>query len=439
MENAEFFKKGTVCMRGARGNYNRREPALPKVQRVELSEKHIKLRIILIVVFLIVGIVALAIFVSSLLRKEAGWREIEPAETLPALQETFVFSYELGTSDTATAEYRVLSTLYAQLGSEYWALFDRYAEYEEIVNLYEINRTPNQTLTVSPVLYAAMQQITAEGARYLYLAPVLDEYASLMLCENDVHASARDPYRSEEAAAYISSLMRYCGDEQSISLELLGDNQICLHVSEEYLQFAAEQELDALIDFGWFKNAFIIDALADAFASAGYVKGNLVSVDGYTRNFDTTHRTPYVYHYFDRQGNAICKAADLAYTGDIAIVDLRAFPIREADAYRTYIYADGSTVTQYVDPADGYYRYAANGLLAYSDTNSCAEIALSIAPIYLANVLNTKALDALLDRDIATIITTDCVIRNNGTDMAPMEGSLYQNETLHYTHEAVIH
>ncbi len=426
-------------MRGARGGAQRREPVLPRIYRVEVSEKNIKLRVVLIVLFLIIGVIALTVFVSSLLRKEAGWREIEPSEQVPILQKEFVLMYELGTTGSATAEYRAITELYTQIGSEYCALLDRYAAYEDVVNLYTINHSPNQTLTVSPMLYESLERVIRDGERYLYLAPVLDEYNSLLTCENDIYAAARDPHRDESAADYVAMLMQYCSDPDMIELVLLDDYRVCLQVSDAYLSLAQQYELEALIDFGWLKNAFIIDGIAEALSSAGMVKGHIASYDGFTRNMDTTNQTVYAYNYYDRYENTIFDAAIFTYTGDMAVVDLRAFAIRQSDEYRIYTYADGVCVAMYVDPADGYYRYAADGLLAYSDTNSCADIALSVAPLFLVDTLDTQALNDLLTVDIATIVTTDGVIGNNGTDMTPVEGSLYADTAVQYRYRTGAH
>ncbi|MBQ7337200.1 MAG: hypothetical protein IJW40_01965 [Clostridia bacterium] len=418
-------------MRGARGGSRRREPALPKVQKIEVSEKNIKLRAVLVAVFVVIGVIALTVFVATLLRKEDGWREIETTSAVAGLSDEFVLQYDLGSTASATAEYRSISQLYTKTGSHLYALFDRYEEKEGVVNLYTISHSPNETLQIDPVLYDAFAAMEASGMRYLYLAPVYAEYESLFHCENDIYAANRDPKRSESAREYIAALMRYCVDETMINLELLGDDRVCLRVSEEYLTFAEEYELDALIDFSWLKNAFIIDALADALASAGYTVGNLSSYDGYMRNLDTTGNE-YTYNYFDRYQNGIYHAATLQYRGDLAVVDLRTYALRQQDTMRMYAYADGVYATLYVDPADGYYRNALHGLLAYSDTNGCAEIALSVAPAFIAEQLDQTLLSQVTEQDIYALWTVDGLISNNGPDLTVNESSLHSSETITY-------
>jgi hypothetical protein len=423
-------------MRESRGFGRRREPVVPKVHKVELPEKNIKLRVILIAVFLLIGVIALTIFVSSILKKEAGWREIEVTDKTTGFSQEFVMQYHLGVLDDATAEYRAITSLYTEYGNFFYALFDRYAGYENIVNVYQINRAPNTVLKVDPVLYDALGAMEASEARYLYLGPVYDEYVSLMQCENDAYAAARDPRRSEDARAYIEMLLSYCTDPAMISLELLGDNQICLHVADEYLALAQAYEFEALIDFGWLRNAFIIDAVADTLASSGFVLGNIASYDGFTRNLDTIGDEDYAYNYFDRYQNSICHAAVLTYRGDLAVVDLRTFALREQDLTRTYTYADGTAATLYIDPADGQYRHALHGLLAYSDTNSCAEIALTVAPMFIADALPDDAAATLQGKDIAMVTATDALITNSGDNLTLVPGTLYQNAQFAYQYQS---
>lgn len=420
------------------GKRSRREPVLPKVQKIEVSEKHVKLRVILIAVFLLIGVVALTFGVVSLLKKDTGWREIEPDSSAPALSYEFILQYNLGSSGmSATAEYRAITEIYSKAGRELYELLDLEAEYQGVVNLYTLNHTPNCEFDVDPRLYQILERMEQSGQRYLYLQPIYTEYDGLFSSGEDSFAALRDPYRSEGAREEIAELLRYGNDSSMIRLELLGDCRVCLHVAEEYLAFAEQHAVESLIGLGWLKNAAIIDALAEALSSSGYVYGVLTSYDGYTRNLDTATQTVYGYHYFDRYENGIYDAATFHYSGDMAIVDLRAFAIREADDYRMYIYRDGTVAIGYVDPTDGYYRYAANGLLAYSDTNDCLEIALKIAPIFLAQTLDDEALAALKTEDIDTIYCNDGEIFHSGTDFSLLEDSLWTDETITYRYHTV--
>jgi len=58
--------------------------------------------------------------------------------------------------------------------------------------------------------------------------------AVCFFCEDDSQTVDYDPYQNSEIAAYA-------GDKDSVEIKFLGDDQVCLFVSEEYLAFAEEK------------------------------------------------------------------------------------------------------------------------------------------------------------------------------------------------------
>ena len=107
------------------------------------------------------------------------------------------------------------------------------------------------------------------------------------------------PRENKETAAYFEEFLTYANDPDAVDLELLGDNRVRLHVSEEYLAFAAENGIDSFIDFYWMKNAFIVDYLAESLADAGFTNGSISSYDGFVRNLDERD-VSYSFNIYDR-------------------------------------------------------------------------------------------------------------------------------------------
>ena len=415
-----------------RGSTRDRRPYVRPVQKLEVSEKNTRLRFILMIVFLVIGAAALGIFVSQLLGKDSGWREIET--DVPGISEEIIFNYDLGSGGMgASAEYRLIEALYSETASKLYQLFDRYAEYDGINNLYTINQHPNEVLVVDEMLYDALKMMTEQGGRYLYLAPVYAEYNGIFTCENDMHAARRDPNKDENTLAYFSEITRMLNDPEMIELELLGDGKICLHVAETYLEWARINAIDCLIDFAWLKNAFIVDSIAQVMIDAGYTLGNVTSFDGFGRNLDPTGRI-YSYNVFDRFGNGIYSAATFKYEKPTAIVFMRNYPMStELDRYRYYSYADGDIATGYLDPADGCYRSALHNVTSYSTERGCAEIALALAPIYIAQAFDAQALNALVEQDIYSLWGMDGVLYYN--EQYVSLDSLYSDAAVTYRKE----
>lgn len=411
---------------------NIRKPKKQKpVQQVELSEKNIKLRVVLFIAALVVAMISLAVFLFSLLNKDPGWKSVPNDTKDTAIGEELVFSYNLGQSGVdATAEYKRLSALYEQTTDRLYRMFAADQAYDGVNNLYTISRNPGQVIEVDPILYRALKLTEERGDRMLYLAPVYREYDNLFYSDAEHQAADRDPYRSEDAAEYIRTLMTYVRNPEAIRLELLENNRVRLNVSAEYRDFLAKYEIDTLIDFYTLRNAFIVDAAADALIEAGYTRGNLTSYDGYTRNLDNSG-TVYGYNVPDIQENTVYPAAQLAYHSAAALVCFRDYPINSMDAWRFYVYNDGSSAFPYIDPTDGLYRSATHTLIGFSQHKGCAEMALRLLPIYTAKTLDTFILKAMQMEDITTVWCADRKVYYTGDNSTTVQ-NLYNANGMTY-------
>jgi hypothetical protein len=417
-----------------RGSAKDRRPYVKPVQKIEVSEKNTKFRLILTIVFLVIGALSLGIFVSQIFGKDSGWREIDSG--VPGITEEIIFSYDLGASGVAaSAEHRLIKSSYSEAAGKIYALFDVYQAYDGLNTLYTLNTHPNEIITVDELLYQALKAITAQGKRYLYAGAAYAEYRAIFTCETDTFAARRDPNKNEDAHMYFAEMMRYANDPAMIDLELLGDGKVCLHVSEEYLSFIASNSIEVLIDFAWLRNAFVVDALAEAMITAGYTMGHLSSSDGFTRNLDARGWI-YSYNVFDRFENTIYPAAVWKYEKPMAIVFLRDYPMStEKDSFRYYSYADGQIATPYLDMSDGCYRSALHNIVAYSANMSCADIALRIAPIYIADVLDLQAIATAARDGVYAIWGEDGVLYYNEPYVSL--DSLYSDAVCTYRKEQV--
>ena len=105
----------------------------------------------------------------------------------------------------------------------------------------------------------------------------------------------------------------------------------------------------------------------------------------------------------------------------------------ELDRYRYYSYADGDIATGYLDPADGCYRSALHNVTSYSTERGCAEIALALAPIYIAQAFDAQALNALVEQDIYSLWGMDGVLYYN--EQYVSLDLLYSDATVTYRKE----
>lgn len=378
-----------------------RRPYLPRIQRIELSEKNIKLRWVLIVVLLAIAAVALTTGIKSMLETEPGWQEVEVTSSNLNCSRDFVLMYEFGADGTSpTAEYREIALRYTQLTEAAYTIFS--AESESGDNLQYLNSHVNEPVTVAHELYLALEQMVRYDSRYPFLAPAAKAYEAVFLSANDAEAALYDPAMNVELASYVQKAAAYVADPEMVWVEVLGNDQVRLNVAQEYLAFAAENEIDIYLDFGWMKNAFIADMIAEAMTADGYTHGYIASYDGFTRNLDDRGNA-YSFNLFDRYEDTITIPAALTYEGPASIVYLRNYPLSEEDRWHFYAYETGAVTSVYLDIRDGMSVSSTDNLVSYSRDSSCAEVMLQMAPIFLTDTLQEETLLALDQKGIHSI------------------------------------
>lgn len=350
-----------------------REPR--PITRIEVSEGNKKLRIVLIIVLLVIGAVSLTAGIMSLLNKDTGWQAVEVPSAEPNGSSEFIFQYNFtGTGAQATALHKQISAVYTEGLTKTYQVFK--SEEAASGNLADVNAHVNEAVTVDPLLYTAFQKL--QDTRYHYLAPVYAHYDNVIFSTSEEYLEEVDPRVSKDAKAHVAQIAAFAADEAAIRLELLENNQVKLYVSQEYLEFARENEIVKFVDLHYMANAFIIDYLADTMEQNGFTRGFLVSTDGYTRNLDSTEI--YSMSLFDRVGDTVYPAGVMHYRGPVSMVLLKDYPVNSTDTF--YRASGDHVVFPYADPADGMYKASTPTLLSYSYAMGCADVLLKMLPSF---------------------------------------------------------
>jgi len=392
---------------------------------IELSEKHNEKKFLLFIVLLAFGLFMIGYGLYSALTTDPGWREIEPQKTEELnCGDEFVLMYNVGASGIgATVEYKEIVNLYSEATMKAYQLFTGYSEYEGIHNVCYINAHPNEEIEVDEVLYNAFELLQEYGNRNLYLGPIYTYYDNLFYISDESELVYYDPYTSEEIRTYYEEIASFAANPDQIRLELLENQKIKLVVSDEYLQYANEYEIDSFIDFYWMKNAFIIDYLAETLIANGHTLGTISSYDGYCRNLDDSGNV-YAFNVYDKEVQGIYEATVLNYSGAHSIVNLKDFAVSEKETSRIYELKNGEARTNYVVPT------AIDGLISYSNETGCAEIMLQMSPVYFAEQFEAEKLQDLCEQDIYSIYCEDRVIYYNEADATFTEE--YQDSQIQY-------
>ncbi len=402
----------------------------PTITNIEVSDKNVKVRAVLVILLLALGLGLLSYGIYALVTKEPGWYTIELTEGYTDLNNELIFNYRIGDGEVSAAdEHKAVSTLYAAEVSRVYRLLDIYQGYEDVVNLYTLNQYPGETFEVDPVLYEAFSLMEETGSRIPYMAPVFSMYRNLFSSQTDAEAGLIDPHTDEETREYLGQVMAYAADPAMIRVELLENHAVSLYISDEYRAFLREHEITDYIDFGWLTNALIVDHVADVMISRGFTAGNITSYDGYTRNFDFSGEY-YGFNIFDRKGSNVYPAAVAQYRGQISMVFLRDYPLSMQDMTVYYAYEDGRYVHRYANPATGIYESSLRNLVSYSYDAGCAEVAIRMADVFISEAFNEGKVEEMSKDRVYTIWCLDETVCYN--DEALILRDFYEDETLSY-------
>lgn len=413
--------------RGARRD---RRPYIPPVERIELSKDHIRTRWIATFFFLAIGVASLAIALHSSLTPEVGWEEIPANASGPeTCANEFVFMYNLGAGEkSASAEKRELTALYTEATDQAYRLFHSSETFDGVQNIASINSHPNETVSVDPALYAALELLNRSDVRLQYLGPAYEIYNGVFNCQDDFQTLDFDPVQNESVRGLFAEIAAYAEDAEAVKLELLGNNQVCLHVSDAYLQFANENETTDFLDLNWMKNAFAADFIAQKMTDAGYTRGVLSSYDGFVRNLDDSGTTAYQLMLFDRKDQTVYPAAVMQYGGPKSLVYLRAYPAAGQDLMHYYTLENGEIRVPYLDARDGLPKACVGGLASYTETGSCAEILLRVIPEYVCDTFREEAILALAEDGIESVWCQNGVLSH--TEDALVLREIHPDETV---------
>lgn len=350
----------------------RREPNLPRKERVELNEGNIPLRIFLVGLSIAIAVIAFSTVSNLLMTVKPGWQTVEAGNPETGIHENFTLSYNIGQGSEATnLELKTVSTIYTEVLDHAYRVLSSVGM-EHYANLYILNHQPNEAITVDPLLYSALETVQGSDSRYLYFSPVQEMYTSLFACTSDTDAQKFDPAFSPVMAEFAAQISAFAMDPDQIQIELLPNQQVMLKISDAYLRFAQENGVERFVDFGILLNAFLCDAAADALMERGYVNGIVNSFDGYARALSGEEFNSHVVTLRDGKPAQLGTAA---FSGPAAVVTLRSFPASRLDTENYYTYADGTNRAPYMD-TDGLLHSAAESLMVLDTQRSVAELAV---------------------------------------------------------------
>lgn len=367
---------------------------MPPVESVEVSTKHFGIRSVLFIIAFLVAVAGISLGIYFMVRTESGWQLVTPRSSAKTnCSSEFSFYYYVdGRSSANKKELTAAQNKYTELCVTAYELFTPDESISGTNNVYYINRHANEEIVVDERLYNAFASVVA--SRFIYGAPVQSLYEALCDADEDWRAAEYDPAKTDAVRVYYNSILSFARDANHVSVELLGDNKIILHVSEEYQAFAAANGIVNFIDFAYYKNAFIIDYMVDELRSAGLTNGLLISYDGYTRTLSTQNCS---FDIYASVSGKLYNSGLAKMTSNFASISLRSFIGSQMDKRLHYQYADGTYAHCYFDMDDGIGKCSTVGFTVYSSAKKCADLLQYIYPIWIADTFDATALSSYKD------------------------------------------
>ncbi len=348
------------------------------VQKIELDESNVKLRIFAVVAMIVIAATAFGFGISMLVKGNTEWTE---AECIMA-DSNCSGDFRFGFFATGRRMKTSVEAEYSKACVDAYAIFSAKERFADVNNLWKLNNEPNTRVVLEKELYDALWEVAESGMPYFYLGPVFNEYESLCLSESDEEAAGFDPERSAEARDFREKLLGFIGSRDDIELLFLGDNTVELLVSEEYAAFREENGKFPYIDLGWMKNAFVTDYIAGKLKESKLnIAGILDCNDGFRCyladgevELKDNDKENYLYHNIKEIGTG-----NVVLYHDKPLTD----PIGDSERIRYYKYADGTVVHSYIRYPDGVPATEPGYATCSSDKMDCSQIMLETIDSYI--------------------------------------------------------
>lgn len=262
------------------------------MKNIEVSDKHIGLKVVLFIVFLVIAVSAFSYGVSLIGKKESGYQTISANSSSSSdANDAAMFAKEIsfshyfeGSSNSIKKEVRTLQKAYSSILLDVCRQLDAENTYEGAVSIGALNSNLGIAVSVSPQLYAVLKDAysrTLEKKNFnMFAGALYSEWKSILILED---ASEFDPLNNEYMAYRIGEIAREVSDLSNFSLEFLDDStcSVRFSVSEHYLDFSSEFELGSVVlDLNLMTNAYKLSLLAQELEGLGYKNGYLVSNNG---------------------------------------------------------------------------------------------------------------------------------------------------------------
>ena len=259
--------------------------------KIEVSEKRIKLRLVITIISFLVAVTAFTIAVVNIGKKTPGYQDIKADVDAEALtyNNAVSFRYYLdGSSNQIKRKIKELEQVYTPILAAAYKQLDADNTYTGQTGICVLNKNQGSEVSVSPQLYAILKDAyarTLENKGYnMFAGALYSQWRSIQILANPEDF---DPAFNSDQAERISKIAAEVSDLSNFKLEFLDDSTCTVRfsVSEKYRAFCKEYEITApALDLNILKDAYMLKMISDDLLKAGYIYGHLSTPQGMALN-----------------------------------------------------------------------------------------------------------------------------------------------------------
>lgn len=412
-------------------------------QELEVSEKHVKLRVIIFIIALIVAIGGIGFGIYSLVtmnNDETGWVTYTmsdyPHASYPQYSDNLYLYYYLGEESKNSNKGKQVARLFQSSAQEIYPLIDSNMnhEYTNVYGISYINNHVGEKVQINETLYDilsdAKEKTYQEGSSYSVFSGLTNAYWKNLFAKNSAFNEDNDPLTNQELKDELDLITSYVNDLSNFSLDLEntdGKYYVTFNISSSYDDFLANNDYLEVptLDLNSLFYSYYLDYMYARFAEEGFISGTLYTHTGemifMSDNFSYTND---IMFYDLIEGNNVLPIGYYANKGKCYVSQIRAFPCFSTyeGEYATSMWKD--SLNKYV-MRNLFYSYKngyssqtiRNSMLVEEDMNSSLvdttylnlNGVLSENLTYLKNVTNSQFGLGILDEEKSSVYMSEIV------------------------------
>lgn len=250
--------------------------------KLEVSNRHLTLRIVVTAAAFVVAVVAFTIGVVSIGHKDPGYHAIEAKVDAEALlynnAVTLKYWFD-GSTNEIKRGINALTEVYTPILAASYKQLDPHDLYTGMNGIATLNLNPGKEIVVSEHLYAVLKDAyirTVEGRGYnMFAGDLYNEWKGILILDEP---QSFDPELNSAQAQRISEVASQVSDLSNFKLEFLDDSTCTVRfsVSDSYSSFCSTHEIDSMpLDLNLLHDAYLMDWIATDLLAEGYDTGYL--------------------------------------------------------------------------------------------------------------------------------------------------------------------